>query len=65
MEMAFADSADVMSCVEDLVKHLWSGLMQTDLPSGAFPVLSYHDAMALYGSDKPDTRLGMEVCNSL
>ncbi|KAL2870262.1 aspartate--tRNA ligase MSD1 [Aspergillus lucknowensis] len=61
LEMSFATSEDVMRVIEDLVRRLWSDLMDTEIPSGPFRRLSYHDAMKRYGSDKPDTRYGMEI----
>lgn len=60
MEMAFASADDVIDTVEGLVRRLWADLMDTCLPE-SFPRMKYHDAMSRYGSDKPDTRLGMEV----
>lgn len=59
--MSFATGEDVMRVVEGVVRRLWSSLMDTDAPSGSFRKLSYHDAMSRYGSDKPDTRYGMEI----
>jgi aspartyl-tRNA synthetase len=59
--MSFATSADVMDRIENLIRRLWSSLLaQSDLPS-PFPRLSYQSAMSTYGSDKPDTRLGMQI----
>lgn len=61
LEMSFATGSDVMSCIEGLVRRLWEVMLKVELPSAPFPILSYEDAMTIYGSDKPDTRLGMEV----
>ncbi|KAI9846123.1 MAG: hypothetical protein M1838_001405 [Thelocarpon superellum] len=61
LEMSFATGEDVMRCVEGLIRTLWNelvGAVSVELP---FARLSYDDAMAKYGSDKPDTRLGMEI----
>ena len=58
LEMGFADSEDVMGCIETLVKTLWKQTTDVTLPQ--FPRLTYTEAMATYGSDKPDTRLGMK-----
>lgn len=62
LEMSFATGVDVMSCVEGLIRRLWQVMLNDELPSAPFSIMSYEDAMAMYGSDKPDTRLGMEVC---
>ncbi|KAL2818791.1 tRNA synthetases class II-domain-containing protein [Aspergillus cavernicola] len=61
LEMSFATGEDVMRVVEGIIRRLWSNLMNTEAPSGPFHRLSYQDAMSRYGSDKPDTRYGMEI----
>ncbi|CAL5873694.1 uncharacterized protein PFLUO_LOCUS7976 [Penicillium psychrofluorescens] len=61
LEMSFATGDDVMRTVEGIIRRLWSSLMKDPAPEGPFRRLSYHDAMARYGSDKPDTRYGMEI----
>jgi aspartyl-tRNA synthetase len=49
-----------MQCMETLLKRLWKDMLSIELPS-SFVRMSYHDAMAQYGSDKPDLRIGMKV----
>jgi len=61
LEMSFATGTDVMNCVENLIKRLWKTMLCTELSAKPFSIMSYEDAMATYGSDKPDIRLGMEV----
>ncbi|PGH34922.1 aspartate-tRNA ligase [[Emmonsia] crescens] len=61
LEMSFATGEDVMAIIEAAVKKLWSSLMSESLPSESFPRTTYEDAMAKYGSDKPDVRIGMEI----
>lgn len=61
LEMSFATGTDVMSCVEGLIRRLWKTMLEIELPTTPFAIMSYEDAMARYGSDKPDTRLGTEV----
>ncbi|KAL4953628.1 tRNA synthetases class II-domain-containing protein [Aspergillus filifer] len=61
LEMSFATGEDVMRVVEGIIRRLWSKLMDTEAPSESFRRLSYEDAMSRYGSDKPDTRYGMEI----
>jgi aspartyl-tRNA synthetase len=58
--MAFATGKDVMRTVEDVVRELWKSQLGIQLP-GAFPRVTYEDAMSKYGSDKPERRIGMEV----
>ncbi len=57
-EMAFVTRADVLRTFEGLTKHLFSSMLGVDLPE--FPLMSYDEALTRYGSDKPDTRFGME-----
>ncbi|KAK2736227.1 hypothetical protein FQN57_000825 [Myotisia sp. PD_48] len=61
LEMSFATAEDVMNTTENLVCKLWASLMPEPLAPGPFPRMKYRDAMASYGSDKPDTRIGMEI----
>lgn len=60
MEMSFADVEDILSVGEGLIKRLMKEIMGTELPT-PLPRLKYNDAMALYGSDKPDTRFDMTI----
>ncbi len=57
-EMSFVTRDDVLATFEGLTKHLFKELRDIDLPS--FPLMSYDDAIKLYGSDKPDTRFDMQ-----
>lgn len=57
-EMAFVTREDILSTFEGLIRHLFKAVKGIDLPS--LPHMTYADAMALYGSDKPDTRFGMK-----
>ena len=57
-EMAFVEQSDVLNTFEGLIKHLFKAVKNVEFEE-AFPVISYQDAMHLYGSDKPDTRFGM------
>ncbi len=60
LEMSFVDVDDIMEIGEGLVKRLFSEVMDIDIPT-PLPRLTYTDAMNRYGSDKPDTRFGMEI----
>ncbi|KAJ5280779.1 hypothetical protein N7478_006151 [Penicillium angulare] len=61
MEMSFATGNDVMRTIEGVICRLWSTLMKDPAPEGPFRRVPYQEAMARYGSDKPDTRCGMEI----
>lgn len=57
-EMAFVEQEDILNTFEGLTKHLFKTIKDIDL--GEVPRMTYADAMRLYGSDKPDTRFGMQ-----
>jgi aspartyl-tRNA synthetase len=57
-EMSFITQEDILNTFEGLIRHLFKSVKGVELPS--VPRMRYDDAMARYGSDKPDTRFGME-----
>ncbi|OJU37988.1 MAG: aspartate--tRNA ligase, partial [Bacteroidales bacterium 45-6] len=57
-EMSFVQQEDVLNLFEGLVKHLFKFVKDIDIPE--MPRMTYAHAMKYYGSDKPDTRFGME-----
>jgi aspartyl-tRNA synthetase len=62
LEMSFVAEADVMDTVERMVKRVSAEILpERPLLNDPFPRLTYADAMARYGSDKPDIRFGMEL----
>jgi len=60
LEMSFVDVDDVIKVNEGFINRLFRELLDIDIPM-PFKRLSYHEAMTRYGSDKPDTRFGMEL----
>ncbi|MBO2452770.1 aspartate--tRNA ligase [Actinomadura barringtoniae] len=60
IEMSFVDQDDVFQVGEDLVARLWKDLADYEIPR-PIPHITYADAMARYGSDKPDLRFGNEL----
>ena len=60
MEMSFVGEEDVMAIAEGLMGRLFRETLGMDL-SLPFPRLSYDEAMARYGLDKPDIRFGLEL----
>ena len=58
-EMSFVEQEDVLQMFEGLVKHIFKYVKDIDFAE-PFPRMTWADAMRLYGSDKPDTRFGME-----
>jgi aspartyl-tRNA synthetase len=60
IEMSFADQDDIFSVTEGLVKRMFEEAAGIELET-PFPRYTYRDVMSRYGSDKPDTRFGMEL----
>jgi aspartyl-tRNA synthetase len=59
IEMSFVDSDDVIALTEELLAALWQ-LIGYDVPT-PMPRLTYAQAMARYGTDKPDLRIPLEL----
>ena len=57
-EMAFVEQEDILETFEGLVRHLFKSVKGIDLPE--FKRMTYAEAMAKFGSDKPDLRFDME-----
>ena len=57
-EMSFVEQEDVLNTFEGLAKHLFHEVKGLDFDQ--FPRMTWHDAMRLYGSDKPDIRFDMK-----
>ncbi|MEQ6099950.1 aspartate--tRNA ligase [Staphylococcus saccharolyticus] len=62
IEMSFVDQEDVMTMGEDMLRRIVKDVKGIDVPS-PFPRMTYEEAMNRFGSDKPDTRFGMELVN--
>lgn len=59
IEMSFASEEDIWSIVEGLMQEIFSNIKNVTLDK--FPRLKYSECMKRFGSDKPDTRFGMEL----
>lgn len=57
-EMAFVEQEDILNAFEGLTKHLLKEINGVEISE--FPRMTYDEAMAKYGNDKPDIRFGME-----
>ena len=51
---------DVLNLGENYIKYLFKTVLDIDIPT-PFPRYTYNEVMARFGSDKPDTRFGMEI----
>ncbi len=59
IEMSFVDQDDVLGVAEDVLAAVWA-LVGYDLPR-PLPRMTYAEAMARFGTDKPDLRMGLEL----
>ncbi len=62
LEMSFVDEDDVMTMNEGMLKEMFKKTLNIDIET-PFKRLTYAEAMDRFGSDKPDTRFGMELVN--
>lgn len=62
MELSFVDADDIMQINEGLFKRVFKDVLGKELET-PFERMTYTEAMEKYGSDKPDIRFGMEICN--
>ncbi|MCI8957015.1 MAG: aspartate--tRNA ligase [Eubacterium sp.] len=62
MELSFVDIDDVIDVNERLIQAMFKEILNVDIPL-PMPRMSWQEAMDRYGSDKPDTRFGMELVN--
>ena len=63
LEMSFVDESTVLNLIEGLYTGLVRELTPGFKVASPFPYLTYADAMARYGSDKPDLRYGLEMAD--
>ena len=60
IETSFLSQEDIMGMMETMMSKLMKEVKGVDIPA-AFPRMTYDEAMSRYGSDKPDTRFGLEL----
>ena len=59
IEMSFVEQEDIIEVGEAIVRNLWKGTLGYEI--GNIPRMTYFEAMAKYGSDKPDLRFDLEL----
>lgn len=59
IEMSFIDQEDIISLNESMLRSIWKEFKGVDI--GKVPRMTFQEAMDRFGSDKPDTRFGMEI----
>lgn len=62
LEMSFADVEDIFAIAEGYIERLFRETMGIEIAL-PIPRYTYKEVMELYGSDKPDVRFGMEICD--
>ena len=62
LEMSFVTQEDVFDVTERLMAHMWKRALGIDVPT-PFPRMSHAEALRRFGSDKPDTRFGLELAD--
>jgi aspartyl-tRNA synthetase len=60
VEMSFIDRENIIAVTEGLLRQIWKEILDKDIPN-PLPHIEYDEAMARYGSDRPDLRFGMEL----
>ena len=61
LEMSFVDEKDVLDLIEELFTELVRAVIPDKIVLSPFPRISYAEAMASYGTDKPDLRFGLKM----
>ncbi len=60
IELSFIDQADIFELIETMLAGLWSEIKGVNIAT-PFPRMGHQEAMQRFGSDKPDTRFGLEL----
>jgi aspartyl-tRNA synthetase len=60
IETSFMSQEEIVRLMEELIRHTFKEVLDVDLPD-PFPRMGYDEAMARYGSDKPDLRIALEL----
>jgi aspartyl-tRNA synthetase len=60
VETSFMSEDEIMSMMEEMTREMFKSVIDVDLPS-KYPVISYQEAMNLYGVDRPDMRIPMKM----
>ncbi len=63
IEMSFMEETEIIDLNERLIVNIWKKIKGIDLPT-PFPRMTWQEAMDRFGTDRPDTRYGMELVNT-
>nr|AUG32373.1 aspartyl-tRNA synthetase [Paulinella longichromatophora] len=62
IEMSFMNQEEILAINESLIFNIWKKVKGVELPV-PFPRMTWYESMERYGTDRPDTRYGMELVN--
>jgi aspartyl-tRNA synthetase len=62
VEMSFIDREDILRAIEGLLRRIWKDLLGKEIPE-PIPHMEYDEAVGKWGSDRPDLRFGMPLCD--
>ncbi len=60
IEMSFIEQEDIYTLIEGMLKKIWKDVLKVNIKT-PFPRMTYYDALDKYGTDRPDTRFGLEL----
>ena len=63
IEMSFVDQNDIFTIVEKLLNNLFKKFSNKKILNEKFPKISFSESMLKYGTDKPDLRNPLEICD--
>ncbi len=62
VELSFADEEEIMKITEGMIRRMMADVMETEVDT-PFERMTYREALTTYGTDKPDTRFGLEIAD--
>ncbi len=63
IEMSFVDQNDIFNVIEKLFTSVFTNFSNKKIKNKKFPTISFFDSMLKYGTDKPDLRNPLEICD--
>ncbi|AWD33277.1 Aspartate--tRNA ligase [Candidatus Fokinia solitaria] len=64
IELAFVEQDDVLNTIEPIIRDIFAKFGgEEKVAKGLFPRIAYNDAMLMYGTDKPDLRIDIKICD--
>ena len=63
VEMSFVDQSDIFNVIQKLLNNVFAKFSNKKIKNKKFPIITFFDAMLKYGTDKPDLRNPLEICD--